>query len=53
MKYFVITTDSYIKAENANEAIEILKETDNAIQAVAVEHEDDIYSLKRTILATK
>ncbi len=51
MKYFVTTSKGYIKAENANEAIEILNETENAIEAVEVEHEDDIYSLERTILA--
>ena len=51
MKYFVIiTSDGYIKAENANEAIEILNETENAIEAVEVKHEDDIYSLGRTNL---
>ena len=35
------------------EAIEILKETDNAIEAVEVEHEDDIYSNERNILDKK
>jgi len=53
MKYFVITSEGYIKAENANEAIEILKETENAIEAVEVEKENDIHSLERTILAKK
>lgn len=53
MKYFVTTTEGYINAENANEAIEILNETDNAIEAVEVEHEDDIYSNERNILAKK
>ena len=53
MKYFVTTSEGYIKAENANEAIEILNKTENAIEAVEVEHEDDIYSLERTILAKK
>jgi hypothetical protein len=51
--YFVTTSEGYIKTENANEAIEILKETENAIEAVEVEHEDDIYSTERTILAKK
>lgn len=53
MKYFVTTTDGYIKAENANEAIEILNETENAIEAVEVESEDSIYSVDRIILAVK
>ena len=53
MKYFVTTSEGYIKAENANEAIEILNETKNAIEAVAVECEDDIYSSDRIILARK
>lgn len=53
MKYFVTTTEGYVKAENANEAIEILNQTENAIEAVEVEYENDIYSLERTILAKK
>jgi len=53
MKHYVTTSDGYIKAKNANEAIEILNETETAIEAVEVEHEDDIYSLERTILAKK
>ena len=53
MKYFVTTSEGYIKAENANEAIEILNETENAIEAVEVANEDDIYSLESTILAHK
>ena len=53
MQYFVITTDGYIKADNAMDAIEILNDTDNAIEAVEVENEDDICSIKRFILAEK
>jgi hypothetical protein len=53
MKYFVTTSEGYIKAENENEAIEILNQTENAFEAVEVEHEDDIYSLERNILKFK
>ena len=63
MKYFVTTTEGYIKAENAKEAIEILNETENAIEAVEINEselpedvraEDAIYSCDgRTVIASK
>ena len=53
MKYFVTTTDGYITASNASEALQILSETDNAIEAVEVDSEECIYDEDRNVLAKK
>ena len=53
MKFYTTTTNGIIEAENANEAIEMLNDLDNAIEAIEVESEEDVYSESRTVLSRK